>query len=365
MRDTYRDKTFIILLAAVLVCSCNSGSLEDNNGRLISDSTGREVTVPDTIRSVIALKSGAMRLLGYMELTNLVSHIEESERRRNVPYLFANPEIRERPVIGAGNNYDIELLASAGSDLIIATYMSIQEAERIQRLSRTPVVLLNYGDLGDGIDELFSSLQLLGDIFYKQDRADTLVNYIRATMESCAERAVRAIEEPVPAYIGGVAYNGAHGITSTEPTYPPFDILSVPNIAEGLQQNDDALSHEVVFIDPEQLIEWNPAVIFLDAAGRHIWKTELEEKAMLNSLSAVSTGEVYTVLPYNWNTTNYENLLCNSWYIGSLLMPSVFADIDYRKKAREVFSFFYGVDIINEVEQFYLPYRQIRIHSAK
>jgi len=347
-------------LAAMALTSCSTPERHENGGRLITDSTGRKVIIPDTVKRVIALKAGTMRLLSYMEVTDLVSHIEESERRRNVPYLFAHPGLREKPVIGAGNNYDTELLAAAQSDLIIATFMSKHEAGRVQRLSRKPVVLLDYGDLGGGIDNLFSSITLLGHIFHKKERAADLVSYISATMDSCAMRASGAMEKHPPLYIGGVAYNGAHGITSTEPAYPPFDILSVPNIAGRLQQNDNAPGHEVVFIDPEQLVDWDPPVLFLDAAGRQIWEQEIREQKMIGSLSAIRSGEAYTVLPYNWNTTNYENLLCNVWYIGTVLMPSAFGDIDYRDKAREVFSFFHGVDIYDQVAQFYRPYHRLR-----
>ena len=108
----------VSLVAMILMVSCSPGSRSGRAGRSITDYTGRNIMIPDTVRSVIALKSGTMRLLSYMGVTGMVSHIEGSEQRRNVPYLFANPHLRNLPVIGAGNNYDTELLAAAGSDLI-------------------------------------------------------------------------------------------------------------------------------------------------------------------------------------------------------------------------------------------------------
>ena len=167
--------------------------------------------------------------------------------------------------------------------------------------------------------------------------------------------------------MGGVAYNGAHGLTSTEPDYPPFNILSLKNVAEEPQQGNDRSEpgHVVIFIDQEQLIEWDPDVIFLDAAGRQIWQEEITPGIMSNSLSAFRNGEAFTVLPYNWNTTNYENLLCNNWYIGSILMPSAFGHIDYREKCREIFLFFHGRDIWDEVDRYYLPFRHLQPDMAE
>lgn len=356
-----------LLLLTMLIYSCSGAGDKDPKGRIITDSTGRRVVIPDTVTSVIALKAGTMRLLSYMKVTHLVSHIEGSEQRRTVPYLFANPHLRDLPVIGAGNNYDPELLAAAQSDIIIATYLSGHEADRLQRITGKPVVLLDYGDLGDGKENLFATINLLGEIFRRKERSDSLVNYILETMDEVTERAAMAQEKAPLAYVGGVAYNGAHGITSTEPDYPPFRMLSVRHIAEGSRGKEKrgALSHEVLFTDPEQLIEWNPDVLFLDAAGRQIWEEEIAEEVIANSLDALGNNRTWTVLPYNWNTTNYENLLCNVWYIGSVLMPSSFGDVDYIEKSREIFLFFHGTDIWDEVNNYYKPFRQIINRTAE
>jgi len=343
-----------------VLLSCSGGASNNQNFRLIKDSMGREVIIPDTINSVIALKSGTMRLLSYMGVTELVSHIEGSEQRRNVPYLFANPHLRSLPVIGAGNNYDTELLASASSDLIIATFMSPQEADRLQNLTLTPVVLLNYGDLNSQRDNLYATIGLLGEIFHLKERSDSIRSFIEANISECASRASRATDLPGSVYLGGVAYNGAHGITSTETDYTPFLILSLNPVTseKDLTESPGELSHEVLSIDPEQLLKWDPDIIFLDAAGRQIWEKEINGSTMFNSLSALHSGKVFTVLPYNWNTINYENILSNVWYIGSVMMNSAFSDIDYTMKSREIYRFFYGRDIFDEVDNYYKPYRR-------
>ncbi|MFN2336774.1 MAG: ABC transporter substrate-binding protein [Bacteroidales bacterium] len=353
----------ILLIALIIAVSCSSGNRANREGRRITDYTGRTVTIPDTVHSVIALKSGTMRLLAYMGVTGMVSHIEGIEQRRNVPYLFANPHLRSLPVIGAGKHYDAELLAAAGSDLIIATFMSPQEADRLQRLTGKPVILLDYGDLGERRDALYFTITLLGDIFRLPERADSIISYFENTIDECAFRASRAAEPQRTAYVGGVAYNGAHGLTSTEPDYPPFNMLAINNVADEPQLKNDKSEpgHVVIFIDPEQLIEWDPDVIFLDAAGRQIWQEELTTGIMSNSLSAFRSGEVYTVLPYNWNTTNYENILCNVWYIGSTLMPSAFGDADIVEKCREIYSFFYGTDIYDKVYEYYRPFERLGV----
>ncbi|MDZ7636496.1 MAG: hypothetical protein U5L72_19555 [Bacteroidales bacterium] len=71
------------------------------------------------------------------------------------------------------------------------------------------------------------------------------------------------------------------------------------------------------------------------------------------------TERIFTVLPYNWNTTNYENLLCNVWYIGSALMPSAFGDANLAEKCREIYSFFYGTDLYDRASGYYRPFERL------
>ena len=78
--------------------------------------------IPDTIQSVVALRTGALRLLSYLKVTDKVNYIEANKQRRNVPYLFDNPGLRQLEIIGAGNNYDTELLAVSDADMVVSVF---------------------------------------------------------------------------------------------------------------------------------------------------------------------------------------------------------------------------------------------------
>ena len=90
--------------------------------RVVTDAYGRSIVVPDSIRSVIGLGSGALRLMCYMDLADKTGYIEGNEKRRKIPYIMANPDLRNLEVIGAGNNYDTELLAASNADLLVTTF---------------------------------------------------------------------------------------------------------------------------------------------------------------------------------------------------------------------------------------------------
>lgn len=355
---------FIILFGAVMA-SCHQWADKKENQRLVTDAAGRKVLVPDTINSVIALRAGALRLLCYMELAEKVGYIEANEQRRFVPYLLANPNLKKKPLIGAGNNYDAELLATSDADLIVATFMTSADADRLQEAIRKPVILLEYGDLKNNKKELFKSLRLLGELFYKTERAQSLENYISNQINEFKVRTTG--KDSITAYIGGVAYRGAHGISSTEPGYPPFNFLSIKNVASSLGEviSSPISNQENAFIDLEQLLIWNPEYIFMDAAGESIWMQEVEKDVLKENLRAFQTADVYSVFPYNWYTTNYENIICNSWFIGKTAYPDSFDDIDVTAKCREIYTFFLGVDVYDEMADVYKPYHRLTSRGKK
>ncbi|MFO7852370.1 MAG: ABC transporter substrate-binding protein [Bacteroidota bacterium] len=348
-----------IIVIALLISSCLGADTYNNSGRIIEDSEGRKVNVPDTIRSVIALRSGALRLVCYMDMADRVGYIEGNEKRRNVPYLMANPGLKEREIIGAGNNYDTELLAASNAGLIIATYMNRAEADDLQKAIGKPVFVLDYGDMKGKLGELFNSIYLLGDLFYRETRADSLVQYIKKTIDDYKGRSEG--NDSVSAYTGGVAYRGAHGISSTEPGYPPYRFLSVHNVAGSLGEvvSSPLSNQENAFIDMEQLLIWDPDFIFLDAAGESIWQVEIDKPVLRETLTSFSSKDVYSVLPYNWYTTNYENILCNTWFIGKTVYPANFSDIEVEDKCREIYTFFLGKDVYDEMNELYRPFRRV------
>ncbi|MBN2667006.1 MAG: ABC transporter substrate-binding protein [Bacteroidales bacterium] len=350
----------VVAAMTIVSVSCRYQYESGSATRFVTDAYGRSVTVPDSIRSVIGLGSGALRLICYMDLADRTGYVEGNERKRKIPYILANPELSNLEVIGAGNNYDTELLAAGNADLLITTFKTASEADRLQKLTRKPVFALKYGNLGDGIDDLFNSLALLGKAFGREGRSDSLINYIRETISECGSRVAASDEQEISAYIGGVAFSGSHGITSTLNDYPPFRINSVNNVAAEVlnEAGMSGIRNNNTMVEAEQLIEWDPDFIFLDAAGTAIWKNEINKPVFRSTMKAFGHRRIFTVLPYNWYSINYENVLCNTWFAGKTIFPRAFEDVDIEVKCREIYEFFLGTDIFDAMNELYIPFRE-------
>ena len=118
---------------------------------------------------------------------------------------------------------------------------------------------------------------------------------------------------------------------------------------QAVHANDAAVGLEKesfdtgVEVDKEQILVWDPDVIFLDAGNLGLVETEYtEDPAFFEQLSAVRNGKVYQWPNATSNYTNVEIPLVSAYYAGSVLYPEAFADVDFETKAAEIFEFFLG-----------------------
>jgi len=138
---------------------------------------------------------------------------------------------------------------------------------------------------------------------------------------------------------------GAHGIVSTEPAYPPFNFLGVDNVAGEL-----GLDHAM--INEEKLLQWDPDYLFVDEAGLSLVKKDLREPKF-KGLSAVRSGKVFGLLPYNYYTTNFGTVLADAYYIGKLIYPGAFKGMDPEEEADRIYDFLVGKPVYSEMEEIF------------
>jgi iron complex transport system substrate-binding protein len=147
-------------------------------------------------------------------------------------------------------------------------------------------------------------------------------------------------------YVGGVSSAGAHGIISTEPAYAPFLWVNANNVAAGMGADHADIAKEA-------LVDWDPEYIFIDTGTLQLGNEgaigELKTDSSLTGLSAVKNGNVYGVIPYNFYSTNYESVLANAYFVGKVLYPDRFEDIDPEAKADEIYTFFVGKPVFSDL----------------
>ncbi|AKB53822.1 iron transporter [Methanosarcina sp. A14] len=376
---------FIGLLIAALVvasgCADKSSSDKDQNGSAsaeasgvsgadkaiesgaftLTDGFGREVTIPENVERVVCSGAGCLRYLVYLQAQDDVVGVDSLEKKENKnegrPYVYANPQLKNYPLIGeARGNDDPEKIIEVNPQVILKASMIGQaaaptatEADTLQDKTGIPVVAFPYGSLNNETQkaEVYSSLRIMGEAVGKQERAEEVISYINATMQDLENRTADIPEsERKTAYIGGVGMAGAHGIIATEPAYSPFLWVNAKNVAAGM-------GTEHADIAKEALVDWDPEYIFIDVGTLQLGNEgaigELKNDTSLAGLSAVKNKKVYGVIPYNFYSTNYESVLADAYFIGKVLYPDRFEDIDPEAKADEIYTFFVGKPVFSDL----------------
>jgi iron complex transport system substrate-binding protein len=342
----------------------------------LKDGFGREITAVSPPESVICSGSGCMRYLVYLQGQDLVIGVDDIEKDVRVPEgrpysLSFGSQFRDLPLIGEFRGRDDpEKIIGIGPDVIFKTgstgttyATSGPEADKLQEKTGIPVVSFPYGSLRNGEEkaDMHAGLRMMGKILGKDDRAEEVIAYIEETIKDLERRTadIPASEQKF-VYVGGVSSAGTHGIISTEPAYPPFLWIHAQNAAAGM-----GIAH--ADIAKEALVDRDPEFIFIDVAtiqpGSEGAIGELKNDPALQGLTAAKEGRVYGVFPYNFYNINYESVFADAYFIGKILYPDRFADVDPVQKADELFSFFVGKPVFSELNSQYgnLGFSQIPV----
>ncbi len=312
----------------------------------ITDMRGRTVSVPTEIDSVIALEAGALRLISYLDAVDKVIAVEDQGHGREksvhtffplATYRLAYPGLRELPSIGSKENH--EGIIAADPDVVISSTVDVGELDQLQSVLGIPVFAVNADvELYDS-QQFYQQLRSLGKVLDKANRAEELIEGIDAALTDIESRAAR-VETPKRAYTGGMMFFGPADLLRTTGDYLPFDLTGTENV----MPSNPANNRQPYMTSLEDLIAAAPDYAFIDAANVNLSKSGFMQhrKVLEEQVPAFANQRVYTTLVYKYYGTNWENQLINVFYVGKVLYPQLYSDIEIEAKAEEIWELFFN-----------------------
>ena len=347
----YNGKTLILLL---FIC-INAGLFamaeqeEPAHGAFfeITDMRGRSVSVPEKIDSIIALEAGSLRLISYLDAVDKVIAVEDQghgrEKTENnffslATYRLAYPGLRDLPSIGSSENH--EGIIAADPDIIISSTVDVGELDQLQSVLGIPVFAVNADLELHNPEEFYQQLRSLGKVLDKENRAKELIEGISTALTDIKDRTAR-VESPKRAYAGGMMFFGPADLLRTTGDYLPFDLTGTENV----MPSNPANNRQPYMTSLEDLIAAAPDYVFIDAANVNLSKSGFMQnrRVLEEQVPAFGSEQVYTTLVYKYYGTNWENQLINVYYVGKVLYPQLYSDVDIQKKAEEMWKIFFNV----------------------
>ncbi|MDQ2105792.1 iron ABC transporter substrate-binding protein [Azospirillum isscasi] len=303
--------------------------------RIVMDSAGRRVAVPDRVErvfpagppaSVVVYMLAPDTLLGW---TRAISPPE----RPFLPDRYAElPELGR--LTGRGNTVNLETVVAAKPDVVVdvgstaPTFVSL--ADRVQEQTRVPTLLID-GHLADSP----RTFRTLGTLLGVAERGEELARYAETTLAEVRRRFDSVPEDKrLKVYMArgprGLQ-TGIRGSINVE----ALDVAGVRNVAA-----ENLGSGGLVNVSMEQVLSWQPdAIVTIDRGFyESVWTDPLWQ-----GVKAVRDRRVYLSpgLPFTWiDSPPAANRLLGLRWLGAVLYPELFPE-DLREETRRFHALFY------------------------
>lgn len=362
----HMKKIIAILLTCILVlslCACGATQTPAAGTVTVTDMIGREVSVtPGSYKRVVCVGAGALRMYSYVGNVSWLAGVEDidntglSERPQMFdsvarPYVLAfEEEFRKLPSCGVGGPMaqaaEAEKILSCEPDIVISEFEDVDKANALQEQLGVPVITLSAGSKGVFDEKFAGSIELLGKIFDRQQKAAGLISFVQGQREDIESRLTTVHGEKPGVYMCGLGNWGTTDHLTTAENYICLQVAGVKNVVSGLGLEGIGPIEEEKFVALGDKMD----IIIMDAAAvKNIKPLYAEDPTMFDTCKAWQEGEVYLEMAYNAYYTNYEIALANTWFIAKTVYPEAFADIDMTAKLNEVTRVFLGEELADEI----------------
>lgn len=348
---------FTLVLTACGSNSAASGSASAASSsaaatKTVVDAYGRSVEVPKDAKTAATVGSGA-RFVVYAGAQDKLIAVTEMETTpaMNRPYAIAYKDLfADLPSTSNGNhlletNVNEEQLMDLNPDVIISS-RSAEECDALQKDTGIPVVGITYQNQLF-TDNVYDSITCVGEALGTEDHASEVVAKLKEWDADLKARTADIADVDKPSvYVGAVNYKGAKSFTGTYANYAPLVELNAKNVADETGQK------AAVDVDLEQIGNWDPDYMFLNAGNMDLMKTDYaNNQAFFDGLKAFQQGNLYTQPFFNFNGTNIDTGICDTYFIGATIYPDKFADVDLKAKYSEIYTTLLGVDFYQAMQQ--------------
>ncbi|KQS18806.1 iron citrate ABC transporter substrate-binding protein [Exiguobacterium sp. Leaf187] len=287
-RKTWMTALTLLVLSSLMLAAC-SGQAEQSNEktRTITHEAGK-TKVPEKPKKVVALEFSFVDALDELGITPV--GIAQENKTDVSGLLGKDIEFTE---VGTRQQPNLEVISSLQPDLIIGDFNRHKGIyKQLQEIAPTIILKSRNATYEENIDSFKTIAEAVGKTKQMDDRLALHEERLQAAKKKVDPKDDRKV------MVGVFRADSltAHGETS-------FDGELLEKI--GIENAVTKTSEPTVTITLEQMVKWDPDVIFMAEADPKLLK-EWKDNPLWNQITAVKNGEVYEVNRDLW--TRYRGL---------------------------------------------------------
>ena len=318
-----------LILASILAIPCIANDDLVGKDRIITDMDDRMVTIPSDIQSVIiTCCGGATQELVALGVGNRVT--AQPSKCTSERLFTIVPEYQGIPDVGSFDDVNIEEILKLNPDIVIGSYYAEKGNDIIENAG-IPVICVLTGRAG--INELKQEFRMLGTVFGTEERTERLIAYWDKTLSNIKSK----LDDIPDNERKKVYYMSSKPLTTEGHGAWGDDMIQAAggiNVAGGIDQIIIRGGHE---ISPEELIQWNPEVIYAQSSMKDYSSSvdEFLENPQFRDIKAVQDKAVYAcpVGTFWWDRPGPESPLGIIW-LAKKLYPDKFTDVNLADEAK-------------------------------
>lgn len=323
-------------LSLILICSVCSYAAPTEGAHTVVDMAGRNVQVKNNIQTIGTLGSVPMlntfvEVLGAgNKICNHPSAFHNIYNRWRMHLKFA-PQMKDGPFFEtAGHEIIPENILKKNPDLCVTN--SKARLEVLERLG-VPVI---YVDLSS-VENILKSVEVMGDAISDKKQAERYIDYFKKSFDELKQLSSKIPEKDRLK----ILYSNPQSFrTPGKPAEMMMEAAGAKSVTA------DSVKKGIRTFDTEDLIAWNPDVLFV---SNDRIPNELRQHPFLKDLKAVKENRIVITptVGHAYGSPNVEMPIAGFWMLHKLY-PSVLSEAQLREKMKEFYKEFFHYDMTEE-----------------
>ena len=322
--------------------------------RKIVDMAGREIVVEKYVDKVYGAGADATVYLYSLAPDKLIgtNYAFNSAEKLYIPAKYHN-----LPMLGSFSgsktNTNLEALLKADPDVLVMTSdLSVadqENANKLQKQTGIPVFIID-----SSLEQTPQAYLALGKLLNSEAQAKKLFSYSYHAINGVKGRKISATKK-LTVYFG----NGVKSLDTA-----PLGSVNEEVLRLAGAKNVAALPGTTgrMEVGLEQVIKWNPGVIFLNGEPKQDLTAAQAVKQISSDKSwslvqAVKNNRVYSIpkAPYAWiDRPSGPNRIIGLKWVGKTLYPALYQKLNMNLEIKTFYSLFYHIELTDQQVKFLL-----------